>query len=449
MARSNSSGLELTFHKPTSRWCKVIDGKRRYFGSGNGKSDRASYRQALEKYRQLIDSREQARGLMQVQVLLDENLKGYPALREFLRPGGLLDLDQVMKESDEYKEVLKKLMRRFHLNPDDNQINLENIQTAIQAYMQEQQKRFEITKKEPDVLPRKKRLSFVGLKGIRDSIDPFRQWVGTKCKYKTFGDEKQTEQILKQYRAYLEDEMLAGRLSAQTVSNRATRLRPLIKWLWTQRIIDQLPRNLDTVCQQYGQEKKAKSLDLKTIRKIWQVADARMKALISLALNCGLYAAEIASIKVGDIHGDYLAKRRHKTGVPYKIKLWPTTKLLIEQEKDGQQQEDLLFLTRNDRPLVHENGKSKTDAVSQAFTKLMKKHNIKAVWSQFRDTTATEIEKIGKQNGNPTVVSQLLAHVDGRTARFYIDQSIEPKDLDTSRLDAAIDELEKIYNLTL
>ncbi|MFA7238007.1 MAG: hypothetical protein WC058_14180 [Phycisphaeraceae bacterium] len=55
MSRPTITGLELSFHKPTKRWCKTIQGKRHYFGYGKGASDRASYRTALLKYRDFVD----------------------------------------------------------------------------------------------------------------------------------------------------------------------------------------------------------------------------------------------------------------------------------------------------------------------------------------------------------------------------------------------------------
>lgn len=54
MARQNTRGLELSFHRGSKQWRKrvTIEGKPRdmYFGKGRGVSDRASYKRALGAY---------------------------------------------------------------------------------------------------------------------------------------------------------------------------------------------------------------------------------------------------------------------------------------------------------------------------------------------------------------------------------------------------------------
>lgn len=57
MARPNSKGQELAWHGPSKRWCKTIDGNRKYFGYGRSRSDRKSYKVALEKYREFMKQR--------------------------------------------------------------------------------------------------------------------------------------------------------------------------------------------------------------------------------------------------------------------------------------------------------------------------------------------------------------------------------------------------------
>jgi hypothetical protein len=56
MARNNSRDLELSFkpygkHRKGGRWFKIENGKPVYFGTGNGVSDRESYKLALNAYR--------------------------------------------------------------------------------------------------------------------------------------------------------------------------------------------------------------------------------------------------------------------------------------------------------------------------------------------------------------------------------------------------------------
>ena len=60
MARQNARGLELSFHKSSRRWRKMIKGKYQYFGYGKGVSDKKSYKIALAKFRQFQQEQEEA-----------------------------------------------------------------------------------------------------------------------------------------------------------------------------------------------------------------------------------------------------------------------------------------------------------------------------------------------------------------------------------------------------
>src|SRR5215212_3436564 len=108
-----------------------------------------------------------------------------------------------------------------------------------------------MTKQSPDALSNKKRLTYNGYRGVKDGVDSFKKWVNENANGQTFGDSAQTERILGDYRAWLESEMGKGRYSPSTVGNKGRILRGLIKWLWQNRHIADLPRNMDTVCAQY------------------------------------------------------------------------------------------------------------------------------------------------------------------------------------------------------
>ncbi len=445
---------ELTWRKD-GRWCKVIDGKRFYFNKPSevkGKSDRQGYKLALDRYRQFLAEQDTQSDLVE-RIRANETVLRILDLEALQHGESVNDDDDLLKLYESWAARGEKLKERYEQTFKNRSAGSNkqggHIDVLLDAYVADQRRRHELTRAHPDALPRKTRLGVASFKSLRDVINSFRSWSEQASDLKTFGDEHQCERIFSNYRKWLEDEMIAGRLSPQTVSNRVRGIRPLIMWLWKERHIESLPRNMDEVCQQYGSETKAKSLTMEKVIQIWNVADDRMKCLICLALNCALYTSELATIQVRHIRKGYLAKHRRKTGVPYKIKLWKITTDLIQRHKNGKNDSDLLFTTEKGFPLAHECEQSKSDSIAQAFGKLMRKHKIKASWSQFRDTTATELENIGKKMSDPTLVSQMLAHADGRTARFYIDKGMDPIDLETTKLDAAIDELEKYYGLTL
>ena len=60
MARQNTRGLELSFHKSSKRWRKMVNGKYIYLRYGAGVSDLQSYQAALAKYRQWQGEQESA-----------------------------------------------------------------------------------------------------------------------------------------------------------------------------------------------------------------------------------------------------------------------------------------------------------------------------------------------------------------------------------------------------
>lgn len=440
MARPNSRGLELTYHAPSRSWTKIIDGKRLKFGAGRGWSDRTGYRKALKRYRAHLaehsDQRQHAKLLKQWQ-------KRFAAEgREPAYAAWALAIEQAGEQAERKRQqqVLQEadlLRGRQENGQADGAVPL--LGELLQQYLQEQHRRHQITRQQPESLPRKRRLGLAGYQSIRDGIEPLRRWLQEQDRDEPLNGIEEFEQLLADYRHHLEDRMLAGELSPRTVSNRVRGLRPLVKWLWQHRHLSDLPRNLEQVCQQFGNAQQAKALSPAQVHQLWRAASPRERALMALALNAGLYARELASLRVRHIRDGYLAKRREKTGVPYKIRLWDLTQRLIQQTADGKQPDDLLFVTPRGNPLCRDAANSRSDSIAQQFAKLRRKAKVKGVtWSMLRDTAATAIERIGKGQGNRTLVSQFLAHADGRTAKFYVDQTQDPMELASEALDAAV-----------
>jgi hypothetical protein len=89
-----------------------------------------------------------------------------------------------------------------------------------------------------------------------------------------------------------------------------------------------------------------------------------------------------------------------------------------------------------------------TDTNADAFRELRSNAGLpEVVWNQFRDTTATLVEKIGKRTGDKALVSDLLRHTDGRVAKFYIDPDLDPHSVVNEPLDKALTELESHFDL--
>ena len=176
----------------------------------------------------------------------------------------------------------------------------------------------------------------------------------------------------------------------------------------------------------------------------------RLKCFVLLGLNCALYTSEIAELKAEHLHNGYIAKRRRKTNAPYKIKLWKITQDAIEAQRDDLKRDTsgLLFVTGTGRPLWAETEKGRTDSISQLLRRVVIDLGVKLSWKQLRNTTCEHIERLADEKGvGGDLATAVLQHTDKRMARTYLDQ--DPRKLSTVQLDAAIDDLEKVYGLKL
>lgn len=454
MARRFDNGKILTF-RPDRGWVRVINGKRVRFGPKNPKkSDREAYRQAVKEYLAYIQEADQlsdlqaeakARGLADEHFL--ESLAD-PNVRKLKLPKAWLhDVDA--QDNDPYLKFLaEKVAEKDDASAASSSKNGDAIAITdlLDAYITEQRKRRTITEAAPNALPRKKRLSYNGWRGLKDVVESFRKWVEAHARVKSFGDTAQMEGVLSDYRNWLDGQLIKGKYAPQTISNKVKGLRPLVKWLWQNRHIADLPRNLDAVCAQYQAERNAKPLNAKQIKAIWKAAKNEMKSRIAMSLNCALYSKELAVIKVGDIRDGYYAGRRPKTGVAGRFKLWRVTQDLIAPKLKRRNPDKFLFVTEKGAPIATET----TDSNADAFRELRDGAGLPdVVWNQFRDTTATLVEKIGKRTGDKALVSDLLRHADGRVAKFYIDPNLDPHSIVNEPLDKALTELESHYDLKL
>jgi len=441
MARRNERGLELSFHKHSGRWCKVIDGKREYFGYGRGVSDRDSYKGAVEKFRAMMEGRSARANNLADQQAADAVIHQlHRAATEDDPTPMTKDQLAALVKADYMPQAIAAVM-----NPEfAPEVPIDtDITTLTDAYLAAQRIRRDITRSKPEALPRKQRLSTTSYRGLAYGVTSFRDYAVDQARITDLSDTVKVEKLLRGYRQNLEAKMVAGKLAPTTVNAKVVYLGPLFTWLWKARHIAELPRCLDEVMKKYSPKPSAKPLAITIVKKLWEKADGRSRAMIALGLNAGLYAMELATIKGEHIADGYLAKHRNKTGVPYRIKLWPVTQKLVEKYRDHHDPQELLWTTKKGHPLVHEGPKAKTDSVSQWFSKLAEEAGVEATWSQLRDTSATLIEKLA--GSNKAVTSQFLAHADPRTARFYVEQ--DPRELPTKELDAALDKLCKLYDL--
>ena len=168
---------------------------------------------------------------------------------------------------------------------------------------------------------------------------------------------------------------------------------------------------------------------------------------MALALNCGFYVGDIATLEYSHIKDGYVLKDRHKTNVPTRFKLWSVTKALLEAHANGSG--NVMLVTEDGGPLLvidpyAKNGKGKRWCkIETDLLATRKRLGINGVtFSMFRDTSSTKIESIDR-----TLTDLFDGHKDARMARFYVDGNMVDYDRLFAALDKAIDELELFYQM--
>tara|TARA_R110000868_G_scaffold391868_1_gene662192 strand:+ start:1679 stop:2845 length:1167 start_codon:yes stop_codon:yes gene_type:complete len=176
------------------------------------------------------------------------------------------------------------------------------------------------------------------------------------------------------------------------------------------------------------------------ITALLKVATVPMKAMILLAANSGLGNSDLANLPKSAIQGDWLVFARVKTGVNRRIPLWPETKKAlrdaIEHRPRAKSSADdgLCFITQMGRRWVRTgpNGTSVMDLVSDAFTKLLKKLELKREGLGFY-ALRHGFETIAGGCGDQIAVDSLMGHVIDDMGSNYRER------IEDSRLQAVTD----------
>ena len=227
-----------------------------------------------------------------------------------------------------------------------------------------------------------------------------------------------------------------------------------VRWLWQNRYLAELPRNIDTFKQVEVAEREVMAFSLGEVRSLWEnCCTDRQRLLVCLGLNTGMNQSDISSLAIADCQDRYIIKRRQKTGVQGCWRLWDRTRALVEACRDASasQLTDCLFRTGNGRPLVEigtrQDGKGyHNDSVRLIFARICKKAGVHGTFSLLRKTAASDCERLGFAD----VVKKFLAHKDGSVAaRYYVTQAAKVEALKGDhRLREAVEALGKYYGLT-
>ena len=252
--------FELTWDKTLHRWVKVIRGKKYYFsGRVGSKASREDYLKALDEYHRLLPE------------ILEGKPVGSAAGRQATAAG------------------------RPSRNP------RKRIAYAVAEYHRSLDERTKITKGEGGISKGRA----VGVKGWLKSFTDFME-----AKFPARSIDGIDEEAITQYRRIQREARDRGDISPYTVFQRFAILKNFLRYCWSNRLIDDLPRNLHELKAGVpdGGEilffdwRKAKGDE---VRRIIEACRSRsddefLYLCVLLGLNCGFTLKDIHDLKTSD-----------------------------------------------------------------------------------------------------------------------------------------------------
>lgn len=204
-------------------------------------------------------------------------------------------------------------------------------------------------------------------------------------------------------------------------------MKALFHWARKNDILENIP-NIDAVSRGKIVHKERFILNSEQINKLFSVADAKMRAMIWLGLNCGFGCTDCAELKWSDL--DLANARvnlpRRKTGISRNLPLWPETVEALEKIPSTGK---LVFYTSRGNPYIQtllkysDNGNGKyitLNTITTKFSRLIKRSGLEVPkgtgFYVLRRTAAT----IAARSGDPFAVQRLLGHADLQMATRYV-----------------------------
>ena len=246
---------------------------------------------------------------------------------------------------------------------------------------------------------------------VRDLLNHFltakkRQVEADELKLKTFGDYHACcGRLVEAFgKSRLVDDLRAedfGRFRAElakvrgpvALGNEIQRVRTVFKFGYDAGLIDKPVR--------FGPEFKKPSaktmrlarqangnrmIEAANIRRLMDAASTQLRAMVLLAMNCGLGNTDVSELPMSavDLDAAMLDYPRPKTGIQRRCPLWPETmqavRQVIEQRRDpiDKADADLLFITTHGRRWVRTRpNRVSVDSVGLEFGKLLRRLDLK------------------------------------------------------------------------
>lgn len=204
-------------------------------------------------------------------------------------------------------------------------------------------------------------------------------------------------------------------------------LKTLFHWAKKNDILQRVP-NIDAVSRSKIINKPRAVFTHDEIYKLLAIADAQMKAMIWLGLNCAFGCTDCSDLqwKHLDLINSRVIFPRGKTGIPRDLPLWPET---IEALKAVPKKGKLVFYTAKGNPFVRNvlkidaNGNeqySPLNSIATKFSRMTKRAGLNfpkgTGFYTLRRTAAT----MAARSGDPFAVQRLLGHANLPMATRYV-----------------------------
>ncbi len=200
---------------------------------------------------------------------------------------------------------------------------------------------------------------------------------------------------------------------AVAIAGHVMRARAFFNWCARERIITALPpgdglrKPSRTVLRRARAERGSRMFTPKEIYFMLQCAGPQVRAMILLALNCGLGNNDIAQLNTGHIQGKWLVYPRPKTGIERRAPLWPETRAaLAAVVREG---DEVVFRTRWGNPWTAKSKYGGDSPISMRFTKLCRTVGIYRLGRGFYSLRHV-CQTIGEESGDHAATEYILGH---------------------------------------
>ena len=233
---------------------------------------------------------------------------------------------------------------------------------------------------------------------------------------------------------------MVKRWSPMTVSGEVQRVRTLFKFTYDAGLIDKplrfgptFKRPAKKIMRRERSKKGKKLLTAEQVNALLEAASVHMRAMILLAVNCGLGNTDCARLELRhlDLQRGWLDYPRPKTGIERRCKLWPETvaaiQVVLVSRKPPKLQElrDVVFLTQRGSTWEPKSGGC---PISAECRKLLSDLQIDVPGSFY--TLRHTFAIVAGGTRDQVAVNHCMGHSDGHIAAEY------RKDIEDSRLEA-------------